>query len=92
MERIKRNREPASFAESNELGYAYSLPFTGSGYEETVAEISRNDLVKFHRTWFKPNNATLVVVGATSMNEIKPKLEKFCKTGSAAKFRKRTLA
>jgi zinc protease len=60
-------------------GHAYSLPFTGSGYEETVAKISRDDLVKFHRTWFKPNNATLVVAGATSMNEIKPKLEQLFK-------------
>ena len=28
------------------------------------AKISRDDLVKFHRTWFKPNHATLIVVGA----------------------------
>jgi zinc protease len=32
--------------------------------------------VKFHQTWFKPNNATLVVVGATTMAEIRPKLER----------------
>ena len=56
--------------------HAYGLPFTGSGYEETVAQITRDDLVKFHRTWFKPNNATLVVVGATTLAEIQPKLEK----------------
>ena len=56
-------------------GHAYSLPFTGSGYENTVEQISRDDLVRFHKTWFKPNNATLVVVGATSMSEVKPKLE-----------------
>ena len=29
-------------------------------------------MVKFHQTWFKPNNATLVVVGDTTMAEIKP--------------------
>jgi zinc protease len=32
--------------------------------------------VKFHHGWFKPNNAVLVVVGATSMDAIRPKLEK----------------
>jgi zinc protease len=32
--------------------------------------------VKFHEGWFKPNNAVLVVVGATSMDAMKPKLEK----------------
>lgn len=59
--------------------HAYSLPFTGSGYEETVAKMTRDDLIKFHKTWFKPNNATLVVVGATTMDEIKPNLEKLFK-------------
>ncbi len=33
--------------------------------------------MKFHATWFKPNNATMVVVGDTSLAEIKPKLEHF---------------
>ena len=32
--------------------------------------------MKFHQTWFKPNNATLVVVGDTTLAEIQPKLEK----------------
>ncbi len=56
--------------------HAYSNPFTGSGTEDTVNKLTTAELVKFHQTWLKPNNATLVVVGATTMNEIKPKLEK----------------
>jgi zinc protease len=56
--------------------HAYSVPFTGSGYEETVAKISREDLVGFHSSWFLPNNATLVVVGDTTLDEITPALEK----------------
>ena len=56
-------------------GHAYSNPMTGSGTEQSVAKITRADLVKFHQTWFKPNNATLVVVGDTTMAEIRPKLE-----------------
>ena len=44
-------------------GHAYANPWTGSGTEESVGKITRDDLVKFHRTWFKPNNATLIVVG-----------------------------
>ncbi|MCF7794729.1 MAG: insulinase family protein [Melioribacteraceae bacterium] len=55
--------------------HAYGLPFSGTGYEETVVKISRDDLVKFHDTWFKPNNATLVVTGDISMDELLPKLE-----------------
>ena len=54
-------------------GHAYGNPYTGSGTEESVAKLRREDLVKFHETWFKPNNATLVVVGDTTMAEMRPK-------------------
>ncbi|MEO8089311.1 MAG: pitrilysin family protein, partial [Gemmatimonadales bacterium] len=53
--------------------HAYANPWTGSGTEESTARIKREDLVRFHQTWFKPNHATLVVVGATTMAQIKPK-------------------
>ncbi len=56
--------------------HAYSLPLTGSGTEESVIRIKRDSLVDYHETWFKPNNATMIVVGDTTMAEIKPKLEK----------------
>ena len=56
--------------------HAYSNPWTGSGTEESTGKIRRDDLVRFHQAWFKPNHATLVVVGSTSMAEIKPKLER----------------
>jgi zinc protease len=56
--------------------HAYANPWTGSGTEESTAKIRGEDLVRFHQAWFKPNHATLVVVGATSMAEIKPKLER----------------
>jgi zinc protease len=56
-------------------GHAYSLPMTGSGTEAAVAALGRDDLVRYHATWFKPNNATLIVVGDTTLAEIQPKLE-----------------
>ncbi|MBZ0178903.1 MAG: insulinase family protein [Melioribacteraceae bacterium] len=55
--------------------HAYGIPFTGSGFEETVVKIDRQALIDFHKTWFKPNNATLVVTGDISMDELLPKLE-----------------
>ena len=57
-------------------GHAYATPFTGSGTEVSLAKITREDLVKFHATWFKANNATLIVVGDTTLADITPKLEK----------------
>jgi zinc protease len=57
-------------------GHAYANPWSGSGTEASARRITREDLVRFHRTWFKPNHATLAVVGATTMAEIRPKLER----------------
>ena len=57
-------------------GHAYSMPLTGSGTEESVSRISRESLVDYHDTWFRPNNATMIVVGDTTMSEMKPKLER----------------
>ena len=57
-------------------GHAYSAGMTGTGTEESIAAMRRDDLVKFHSTWFKPNNATLIVVGDTTLAEIRPKLDK----------------
>lgn len=57
-------------------GHPYAVPFTGTGTEASVNKMTREDLAKFHETWFKPNNATLLVVGDTTMDELKPKLEK----------------
>lgn len=57
-------------------GHPYSNPFSGSGYEETVAEITNDDIIKFYNTWIKPNNATLIVTGDIDINELKTKLEK----------------
>lgn len=56
--------------------HAYSLPYTGSGYEKTVSALSREDLINFYDRWMKPNNATIVVVGDISLDEITSKLEK----------------
>ena len=57
-------------------GHAYALPLSGSGSEAAVARMTREDLLKYHQTWFKPNNATLLVVGDTTLAEMTPLLEK----------------
>jgi len=69
-------------------GHAYGNPLTGSGTTDSVTKMKREELVKFHQTWYRPNNATLVVVGDTTLGEIKPKLEKLFanwKTGQIPK-------
>ena len=56
-------------------GHPYDGAFAGTGTESSVSKMSRGDLAKFHDAWFKPNNATLLIVGDTTLAEIKPKLE-----------------
>ncbi len=50
--------------------HPYGQPFSGSGTEATVKAITRRDLVEYHGTWFKPNNATLIAAGDTTLEEI----------------------
>ncbi|HEY8176865.1 MAG TPA: pitrilysin family protein [Gemmatimonadaceae bacterium] len=57
-------------------GHAYGNPLTGSGTEESAAAMTREQLRRFHQTWFKPNNATMIVVGDITMAELVPKLER----------------
>lgn len=56
--------------------HVYAKPGTGTGTEQAVQRMTRADLAKYHATWFKPNNATLLVVGDTTLAEMTPLLEK----------------
>ncbi len=57
-------------------GHAYALPLTGSGTPDAVARIGRADLAAWHAAWFRPNNATLLVVGDTTLAALVPLLER----------------
>jgi zinc protease len=72
--------------------HAYGNPLTGTGTTESVKKIRREDLVRFHQTWFRPNNATLVVTGDTSLSELKPKLEKLFESWKPAQIPKKNIA
>ncbi|MEO1036774.1 MAG: pitrilysin family protein [Pseudomonadota bacterium] len=55
--------------------HAYGQPLTGNGTQGSLAEITRATLVEYHNQWFRPNNATLVVVGDVTLDEIRDKIE-----------------
>jgi zinc protease len=57
-------------------GHAYSNSFTGSGTEASIGKLTREDLVRFHKTWMVPNNAFLVVVGDIDAATLKTALDK----------------
>jgi zinc protease len=50
--------------------HAYGQPLTGSGYEDTVKNFTREDLVNYASTWMRPDNARLVVVGDITLAEL----------------------
>ncbi len=54
-----RNLPPLLYGE----GHPYSIPFTGSGTEQTVKSITLDDLRNFHQNWIRPDNARILVVG-----------------------------
>ncbi|RPI06997.1 MAG: insulinase family protein [Ignavibacteriae bacterium] len=72
--------------------HAYSTPLTGSGTEESVAKMNRDDMVKFYQTWIKPNIATMIVVGDITLGELKPRLEKLFSGWKAGDVPKKNLA
>jgi zinc protease len=47
--------------------HPYGMPSNGT--PESVAGITRDDVVGFHETWFAPNNAILAIVGDVSTDE-----------------------
>jgi zinc protease len=57
-------------------GHPYALPFSGSGNEQSIAGLTREDLLGYQRQWVYPAGATLIVAGDTTLAEIVPLLEK----------------
>ena len=66
-------------------GHGYGNPLSGSGFERTVEAITRDDLVAWHRSWFQPGSATLIVTGDTTLAAVVPELEKAFSTWKAGK-------
>lgn len=72
--------------------HAYGAPLTGSGFEASIKDINRDQLVKFQQSWLKPNNATLIVVGDITLEELKPKLESLLKNWKSGQVPKKNIA
>jgi zinc protease len=64
-------------------GHAYSNPFSGIGTEASVSAMTPKDLESFYRRWVRPDNATLLIVGDTTLEKIKPLLEQRLATWKA---------
>ena len=68
-------------------GHVYAKPLTGSGYVESVrpsprwpapqtyVSVSKRMPPRFHSTWFRPNNATLIVTGDVTFDDLMPMVD-----------------
>jgi zinc protease len=56
-------------------GHPYANPFSGIGSEQTVSSMTVDELRAFYHRWVRPDNATLLVVGDTTLKQIEPLLE-----------------
>ena len=57
-------------------GHPYAQPMTGTGTAASVSRLTREDLVGFHATHYRPNNAMVVVVGDITLAEARAHLDK----------------
>lgn len=57
--------------------HAYGIPLTGTGTAQAVKAMTIADQERFAQTWLRPDNATIVIVGDTTMAEIKPLLKRY---------------
>ncbi len=74
-------KDPNSIAvrTARELVYGdhpYSLPDSGLGTADVLSGLSRSNLLDFHQTWYRPDNAKVFVVGDTNLAQVTQLLEK----------------
>lgn len=56
--------------------HPYGVSFTGSGDPEHLKAITRDDLIAFHQTWIRPDNAAIFAVGDVALGDVLPMLER----------------
>ncbi|MBP7370055.1 MAG: insulinase family protein [Arenimonas sp.] len=56
-------------------GHPYAVPASGLGEEISIASLSQADMQAWHAHYLRPDNATIIVVGDTTLKDMLPKLE-----------------
>ena len=56
------------------LNYPYRVPIIG--WPNDIRTISKEDLERFYRHWYTPNNAILIIGGDTTLEKVRPMAEK----------------
>src|SRR6185503_9948823 len=56
-------------------GHPYGKPGTGSGDPDVVRALTRDELIAFHQTWIRPDNATIFAVSDLPLDQLVAQLE-----------------
>ena len=56
-------------------GHPYAIPPSGTGTEASIAALGRGDMLAWMKDWIRPDNAVVIVVGDTTLDEISRELE-----------------
>ncbi len=88
FERLKKQRQTALLQQKDRppviatnafrhILYGSNHPYgnDASGTETSLKEMTREDLVDFYNAYYRPNNATLIVVGDATLGDITTRLE-----------------
>ena len=71
--------------------HPYGQPFTGTGTEESIKTIQRDDLLNYYRSNFFPNNSAVVIAGDVTLQEATAKLENAFGAWKQGKFENKTI-
>lgn len=91
---LKRSEEEPDFLAEKAMrkalyGEAHPYGRLASGSAETLDSLTRNDMVSFHRDYYRPNNSVLAVVGDITPDELSAALEKYLSGWQRADIPKR---
>jgi zinc protease len=80
-ERRQRVENEARFQLDEQMGaalfihHSYGIPIIG--WEHEMAGLTQGDAENFYQTWYRPNNAILLVVGDVDAETVRPLAEKY---------------
>lgn len=78
--RSMRDAEPAALlAEAANASFFWEHPYGKPviGFEEDIKNYQLEDVKTFYNTWYRPNNAILVIAGDITLEEAKPLVRKY---------------
>jgi len=85
LKRVEEDpRQVARLAFSRKLFGPHPYAFPSEGTAESLSVLSREDIQGFFTTYYRPNNATVILVGQISLEEAVPLLEEVLKNWKPA--------